>query len=143
MEEYIYPKNWINNNFRLRVMHGGKSFFLITEEGSIFEYVYNENVWLWLRHEHTTAMRGALGNYNGSLFLVDTQGSLFIRERNANGLIWINCTSMRKGKTVIGGRPWDGVVGRFQKLTTEDSLFFISKHGRLLQFTVSQELISP
>lgn len=137
MEEYVYPKNWINNNFRLRVMHGGKSFFLITEEGLIFEYVFNENVWLWLRHEHTTAMSGALGNYNGSLFLVDTQGSLFIRERHANGLIWINCTSMRKGKNIIGGRPWDGAVGRLQKLTTEDSLFFISKNGRLLQFTVA------
>ncbi|KAJ9699233.1 hypothetical protein PVL29_008035 [Vitis rotundifolia] len=136
-EEYSYPDNWINTNFRLRVMHGGKSFFLITDSGLIFEYVYAENVWLWLRHEHPTAMKGALGNYNGSLFLVDAHGSLLIRERSSNDLTWTNCTSMRKGRQVIAGPPWDGIPGRAMKATTEDALFFVSKNGKLLQFTVA------
>ncbi|WJZ89717.1 hypothetical protein VitviT2T_008913 [Vitis vinifera] len=136
-EEYSYPDNWINTNFHLRVMHGGKSFFLITDSGLIFEYVYAENVWLWLRHEHPTAMKGALGNYNGSLFLVDAHGSLLIRERSSNDLTWTNCTSMRKGRQVIAGPPWDGIPGRAMKATTEDALFFVSKNGKLLQFTVA------
>ncbi|CAI0450181.1 unnamed protein product [Linum tenue] len=129
--------NWVNANFRLRVMHGGRSFFLITDGGFTFEYLYTENVWLWLRHDHPTAMRGALGNYNGSLFLVDTYGSLLIRERSGNDLGWINCTAMRKGKQVNGGPPWDGIPGRALKVTAEDSIFFVSRNGRLLQFTVA------
>lgn len=137
LEEYSYPDNWINSNFHLRVMQGGRSFFLITDVGLTFEYLYVENMWLWLRHECSTAMEGAVGNYNGSLFFVDTYGSLLIRERSSNHLTWTNCTSMRKGRQVIAGPPWDGIPGRAMKATAEDALFFVSKNGKLLQFTVS------
>ncbi|KAL2535821.1 uncharacterized protein Fot_17212 [Forsythia ovata] len=136
MEEYSIPDNWIKN-FRLRLMQGGKSFFLITDSGLTFEYLNTENVWLWLRHEHPTAMKGALGNYNGSFFLVDENGSLLIRERNSNELTWINCTAMRKGRQVVGGPPWDSVPGRAPKAKAEDTIFFVSKTGRLLQFAVA------
>ncbi|CAN0901812.1 hypothetical protein LINGRAHAP2_LOCUS21618 [Linum grandiflorum] len=118
--------NWINSNFRLRVMHGGRSFFLITENGFTFEYLYNENVWLWLRHDHSTPIKGALGNYNGSFFLVDTYGSLLIRERSGNELAWINCTAMRRGKQVVGGPPWDSIPGKPMRASPEDSIFFVS-----------------
>ncbi|XAR60351.1 hypothetical protein NMG60_11033684 [Bertholletia excelsa] len=137
LEEYNMPYDWINLNFRLRVMHGGRSFFLVTDCGLTFEYLNTENAWLWLRHEHSTAMRGALGSYNGSLFLVDEHGSLLIRERNSNELAWINCTAMRKGKQIIGGPPWDKLAGKDLKVTAEDAMFFVSKAGRLLQFTVA------
>ncbi|OMO54503.1 hypothetical protein COLO4_36457 [Corchorus olitorius] len=136
-EEYNFPDNWINTNFRLRVMHGGVAFFLITDSGLTFEYLYTESVWLWLRHDHSTPMRGALGNYNGSLFFVDTYGTVLIRERSSNELTWINCTAMRKGRQVIGGPPWDNMPGKAMKVTAEDALFFVSKSGRLLQFTVA------
>ncbi|KAF2287404.1 hypothetical protein GH714_039833 [Hevea brasiliensis] len=136
-EEYSFPDNWINTNFHLRVMHGSRSFFLITDGGLAFEYLNTENVWLWLRHDHPTPMKGALGNYNGSLFLVDIYGSLLIRERSGNELGWLNCTAMRKGKQVTGGPPWDGIPGKAMKVTAEDSLFFVGKNGRLLQFTVA------
>ncbi|KAH7837832.1 hypothetical protein Vadar_018556 [Vaccinium darrowii] len=136
-DKYYMPDNWINTNFHLRVMHGGRSFFLITESGLTFEYLNTENVWLWLRHEHSTAMRGAVGHYNGSLFLVDEHGSLLIRERSNNELAWINCTGMRKGRQIIGGPPWDKVPGKAFKVTAEDAMFFVSKTGRLLQFTVA------
>ncbi|PSR90173.1 Large neutral amino acids transporter small subunit like [Actinidia chinensis var. chinensis] len=136
-EEYNMPDNWINTNFRLRVMHGGRSFFLITDTGLTFEYLNAENVWLWLRHEHLTAMRGAVGHYNGSLFLVDEHGSLLIRERSNSELAWINCTGVRKGRQVIGGPPWDRLPGKTLKVTVEDALFFVSRTGRLLQFTVA------
>lgn len=135
--EYSFPENWINSNFRLRVMHGSRSFFLITDGGLAFEYLNTENVWLWLRHDHPTPMKGALGNYNGSLFLVDIYGSVLIRERSGNELAWLNCTAMRKGKQVSGGPPWDGIPGKAMKVTAEDALFFVSKNGRLLQFTVA------
>ncbi|EOY32744.1 Uncharacterized protein TCM_040774 isoform 1 [Theobroma cacao] len=136
-EENNFPDNWINSNFRLRVMYGGISFFVITDGGLTFEYLYTESVWLWLRHDHSTPMRGALGNYNGSLFFVDMYGTLLIRERSNNELTWINCTAMRKGRQVIGGPPWDGMPGKNMKVTAEDALFFVSKSGRLLQFTVA------
>ncbi|XP_059665324.1 uncharacterized protein LOC132311439 [Cornus florida] len=136
-EEYNVPKNWINTNFRLRVMHESRSFFLVTDGGLTLEYLNTENVWLWLRHDHSTAMKGALGSYNGSLFVVDEHGSLLIRERSGNELGWINCTSMRKGRHVIGGPPWDGIPGRVQRVTPVDASFFVSKSGRLQQFTVS------
>ncbi|CAA2987018.1 Hypothetical predicted protein [Olea europaea subsp. europaea] len=136
MEEYNIPDNWIKN-FRLRLMQGGKSFFLITDSGLTFEYLNTENVWFWLRHEHPTAMKGALGTYNGSIFLVDENGSLLIRERNSTDLTWINCTAMRKGKQVVGGPPWDNVPGRAPKAKAEDAIFFVSKTGRLLQFSVA------
>ncbi|XP_065867316.1 uncharacterized protein [Euphorbia lathyris] len=136
-EEHNLQDNWINTNFRLRVMHGSKSFFLITDGGLAFEYLNTENVWLWLRHDHPTPIKGAMGNYNGSLFLVDVYGSLLIRERSGNELTWLNCTAMRKGKRVNGGPPWDGIPGKAMKVTPEDALFFVSKNGRLLQFTVA------
>ncbi|KAF3789626.1 hypothetical protein EJ110_NYTH17895 [Nymphaea thermarum] len=123
--------------FRMRSMHPDKSFFLVTDNGITFEYLYTEGIWLWLRHEHPTPMKGILGIYNGSLFLVDMHGSLLIRERNSNGLAWINCTSMSRGRKVSTGPPWDGVPGKVQVPTTEDSLFFINKNGRLLQFKVA------
>ncbi|XP_049353872.1 uncharacterized protein LOC125818394 [Solanum verrucosum] len=135
--DYNIPDNWINKNFHLRVMHEGKSFFLITEGGLIFEYLNSDNVWFWLRHDHPTAMRGALGNYNGSLFLVDEQRSLLIRERDSAELAWINCTAMKKGRQVIGGPPWDDLPGKSRNARKEDALFFVSKSGRLLQFAVA------
>ncbi|GAV65055.1 LOW QUALITY PROTEIN: hypothetical protein CFOL_v3_08570 [Cephalotus follicularis] len=137
LEEYEFPDKWINTNFRLRVMHGGRSFFLITDDGLTFEYIYTESIWLWLKHEHSTSMEGAVGNYNGSLFLVDAYGSLLIRERSCNELVWINCTAMRKGRQVMSGPPWDGILGETMKATAEGALFFVSKNGRLLQFTVA------
>ncbi|KAF5198646.1 Excinuclease ABC, C subunit, N-terminal [Thalictrum thalictroides] len=127
----------INNNFRMRVMQEGRSYFFITDNGSIFEHLYAENLWLWLRHEHTTMMKGLLGNYNGSLFVVDTHGNLLIRERNENELTWINGTALRKGRQVVGGPPWDRIPGKVRKVTAEDALFFVSKNGRLVQFTVA------
>ncbi|XP_050224592.1 uncharacterized protein LOC126674218 [Mercurialis annua] len=136
-EEYSFPDNWINTNFRLRVMHESRSFFLITDGGLAFEYLNTENLWLWLRHDHPTPIKGAVGNYNGSLFLVDIYGSLLIRERNGNDLAWLNCTAMKKGKQVTGGSPWEGIPGRTTRVTAEDALFFVSKTGRLLQFTVA------
>ncbi|CAL5423719.1 unnamed protein product [Camellia sinensis] len=136
-ELYNMPANWINMNFRLRVMQGGRSFFLITDSGLTFEYLNTENVWIWLRHEHTTAMKGAVGYYNGSLFLVDEHGSLLIRERSSDGLVWINCTAMKKARPILGGPPWDKLPGKGLRVTAEDALFFVSKTGRLLQFTVA------
>ncbi|KAF7827288.1 uncharacterized protein G2W53_018452 [Senna tora] len=138
-EEYNFSDDeWIRMNFRLRLMHEGKSFFLTTEGGMIFEYLCIENVWIWLRHESSTEMKGILGNYNGSLFMVDAYGSLLLRERvNGNELSWKNCSAMKRGRSVIGGQPWDGIPGKGRKVTTEDALFFISKNGRLLQFMVS------
>ncbi|KAK9154821.1 hypothetical protein Sjap_002301 [Stephania japonica] len=137
LDEPLDQDNSLENGiFHMRVMAAGRSFFLITDDGLTFEYIYAENIWLWLRHEHETTMKGVLGNYNGSLFLVDTHGNLLIRERNDNELLWINCTSMRKGRQVISGPPWDSIPGKAQKVTTEDAIFFISKHGRLVQFTV-------
>ncbi|KAL1098017.1 hypothetical protein V6Z11_D05G073200 [Gossypium hirsutum] len=135
-EEYRFPDNWINTSFRLRLVQAGVSFFIITEAGLIFEYLYTESVWLWLRHDHSTPMRGALGNYNGSVFFVDVYGTLLIRERSNNELAWVNCTAMRKGRQIIGGPPWDGMSGKL-KVTAEDALFFVSKSGRLLQFSVA------
>ncbi|KAM3303525.1 putative protein isoform X1 [Capsicum chacoense] len=135
--DYNIADNWINKNFHLRVMNEGKSFFLITEGGLIFEYLNSENVWFWLRHDHSTAMKGAIGNYNGSLFLVDEQRSLLIRERESAELAWINCTAMKKGRQVIGGPPWDDLPGKSRNARKEDALFFVSKSGRLLQFTVA------
>lgn len=139
-EYYSVPENWADKSFRLRVMHQGRSFFLITESGLTFEYLNAENMWFWLRHEHSTAMKGAIGNYNGSLFLVDEHRNLFMRERSSNELTWINCTAMRKGRQVIAGSPWDGMPGRAPKVAPDDALFFISKNGRLLQLTVSCEI---
>lgn len=130
-------ENWTKNNNRLRLMHEGRSFFLITVDGLTFEYLYTGDVWLWLRHESPTQIKGAVGNYNGSLYLVDIHGSLLIRERSSQELAWTNCTAFRSGKKVIGGAPWDKFLGQSMKVTTEDALFFVSKTGRLLQFTVS------
>ncbi|XP_042382554.1 uncharacterized protein LOC121975167 isoform X1 [Zingiber officinale] len=127
----------IDKNFRMRLMYPDKSFFLITDTGLTFEYLYTDRDWIWLRHEHIEAIRGAVGSYNGSLFLVDANGNLLIRERTTNELSWINCTAMRKGRQVVTGAPWDVTIGRAHKATIEDSLFFVSKKGRLMQFMVS------
>lgn len=130
-------KSSLYMNFRLRVMHEGRSFFVITKGGLTYEYLNVENVWFWLQHEHHIAMKGALGNYNGSLFLVNENNDLIIRERADNELTWMNCTAMKKGKRVIGGPPWDLSPAKSPKVTPEDSLFFISKSGTLLQLTVA------
>lgn len=137
-EEYNISDDWTKTNFRLRVMHGDRSFFLISDGGLVFEYLYVENVWLWLRHDHSTPIKGALGNYNGSLYLVDVNGNVLARERSGNELAWVDCTSIKKSRQVIGGPPWDGIPGKALKATPEDSLFFVTKTGRLLQFTVSR-----
>nr|XP_043627631.1 uncharacterized protein LOC122599224 [Erigeron canadensis] len=136
-ERDIDQKSSANMNCRIRVMHEGKSFFLLTKSGLTYEYLNVDNVWFWLRHEYPTAMKGALGNYNGSLFLVDEHNNLIIRERSDNKLTWINCTAVKKGKQVIGGPPWDRPPGISPKVTPEDSLFFVSKTGGLLQLTVA------
>lgn len=139
-EGYTFLDNWINTNFHLRVMHGTRSLFLMTYSGLAYEYLNIENGWLWLRHGHSTPLKGALGNYNRSLFLVDKySGSLLIRERGGTDLGWLNCITMRKGKQVTGGPPWDRIPGKAMKVTAEDALFFVSKNGRLLQFTVSSQ----
>lgn len=137
MEQNNFLAKSIKTNFRMRVMHADRSFFLVSDSGQTFEYLYTENIWLWLRHEHPTAMNGALGSYNGSLFLVDVHGSLLIRERIVNDLSWINCTSLKKGKHVATGPPWDGIPGKARRVSAEDALFFVNKRGRLLQFMVN------
>lgn len=137
LEEEPLEEKWVNKNFHMRVMQGGRSFFMVSGSGLTFEYLYNDNVGLWLRHEHPTAMNGAVGSYNGSLFLVDIYGNLLIRERSSNELEWINCTAMKKGRQIIAGPPWDRIHGTGIKVTAEDALYFVSKSGRLLQFTVA------
>ncbi|XP_030521210.1 uncharacterized protein LOC115734518 isoform X1 [Rhodamnia argentea] len=136
VQQHTFPDDRMNANFRLRVMHGSRSFFLITDGGLTFEYLYADNIWFWLQHDHPTAMKVVLGNYNGSLFLADIYKSLLMRERSSNELTWVNCTAMRKGRQVRAGPPWDGIPGRESKLTVDDALFFVSKSGRLMQFTV-------
>ncbi|KAG4979324.1 hypothetical protein JHK84_032902 [Glycine max] len=135
-EEYNLPDDWISNNFRLRLLYEGKSFFLITNDGWVFEYVCIENVWVWLRHDSSSTMNGIVGSYNGSLFMADTFGSLFLREWSDNEIAWRNCTAMRKGRSIVAGQPWDRLPGKARRATTEDSIFFVSKNGRLLQFMV-------
>lgn len=132
------PDNWISSNFRLRLVDAGKSFFLVTDDGLIYEYICIESAWIWLRHESFTPMKGILSSYNGSLFMVDTHGSLLLRERRGKELEWRNCTALRRGKNVIGGRPWDGLTGQERKFTNEDTLFFVSKTGRLMKLVVSK-----
>ncbi|XP_020230003.1 uncharacterized protein LOC109810841 isoform X2 [Cajanus cajan] len=137
-EEYNTLDNWISGNFRLRLMDEGKSFFLITDHGLVFEYICIESAWIWLRHESSTAMRGILSNYNGSLFMVNAHGNLLLRERSGKELSWRNCTAVRKGRNVIGGQPWDGLPGQ-EKVATEDTLFFVSKNGKLMKLMVSMK----
>jgi hypothetical protein len=136
IEPYNFLSRSIDLNFHMRVMHADRSLFLITGNGLTFEYLNSNGIWLWLRHEHTTAMKGTLGSYNGSLYLVDVHGNLHIRERNGDELLWINCTAMKKGRHVASGSPWDGIPGLLRRMTTDDALFFVNKRGRLLQFTV-------
>lgn len=136
-EPYNFLSRSIDRNFHMRVMHADRSLFLITDNGLTFEYLNSNGIWLWLRHEHTTAMKGTLGSYNGSLYLVDVHGNLHIRERNGDELLWINCTAMKKGRHVASGPPWDGIPGLLSRMTTDDTLFFVNKRGRLLQFTVA------
>jgi hypothetical protein len=135
-EPYNFLSRSIGLNFHMRVMHADRSLFLITDNGLTFEYLNSNGIWLWLRHEHTTAMKGTLGSYIGSLYLVDVHGNLHIRERNGDELLWINCTAMKKGRHVASGSPWDGIPGLLRRMTTDDALFFVNKRGRLLQFTV-------
>ncbi|XP_072997004.1 uncharacterized protein [Typha latifolia] len=136
-EPYNFLTKSIDINFRMRVMLADRSLFHITEDGLAFEYLYTDKIWLWLRHEHPTAIKGALGSYNGSLFLVDTHGSLLIRERNGTELSWINCTAMKNGEEVASGPPWDGIPGKSHRATSEDALFLVNRKGRLLEFMVS------
>ncbi|XP_051143032.1 uncharacterized protein LOC127259629 isoform X2 [Andrographis paniculata] len=128
----------IDKFFRLRLMQEGSSFFMVTKDGLMFEYLSHDDAWLWLRHEHSTRMRSVVGSYNGSLFTVDEHGSLLLRERTATDLTWTNCTAMRKGRAVASGPPWDsGIPGRMSSAKLEDSIFFVSRTGRLLQFKVA------
>lgn len=122
----------MNNYFYMRVMQGGRLFFFVTDSGLIFEYFYNDNVGLWFWYEYLMVMNGVVGSYNGSLFLVDIYGSLFIRERNnVNEFKWINCIVMKKGRQIIGGFLWDRVYGLGMKIIVEDVFYFVSKKGRL------------
>lgn len=136
-ESYNFVSRSIELHFHMRVMHADRSLFLVTDNGMTFEYLNSNGIWLWLRHEHTTAMKGTVGSYNGSLYLVDVHGNLHIRERNGDELLWINCTAMKKGRQVVSGSPWDGIPGLLRRVTTDDALFFVNKRGRLLQFTVA------
>lgn len=140
-EENNLPDDWISSNFRLRLMYEGKSFFLVTSDGLIFEHVCIESVWVWLKHDSSTTMNGVVGSYNGSLFMVDTFGSVLLREWSGHEIAWRNCTAMRKGRNVVGGQPWDRLPGTARRVTstTDDSLFFVSKSGRLLQFMVGKQ----
>ncbi|KAI3687803.1 hypothetical protein L1987_81506 [Smallanthus sonchifolius] len=124
-------------NFRLRVMYEGRSFFLVTVEGITYEYLDVENAWFWLKHEHAMGVRGVVGSYNGSLFLVNENKDLIVGERAGNDLTWINCSAMKKGRQVVGGPPWDVAPSKSPKVTLEDSLFFVGKSGGLLQLTVA------
>ncbi|GAA0143010.1 hypothetical protein LIER_03787 [Lithospermum erythrorhizon] len=139
-EEYSSPfpdNNWINTNFRLRQMHGGKSVFVVSDDGMLYEFLSNDNLQLWLRNdEQSTAVRGIVGSYNGTLYVVDEHGSLLlIKDRSIDeNMAWINCTAMKKGRKVISGPPWNGVS---TTATPQDALFFVSTTGKLLQLTVA------
>ncbi|KAK7343029.1 hypothetical protein VNO80_25991 [Phaseolus coccineus] len=127
-EEYNYvPDNWISTNFHLRLMDEGKSFFLITDDGLIFEYICIESAWIWLRHESFTPMKGILSNYNGSLFMIDTRGSLLLRERRGMELAWRNCIAMRRERNVNGEAIFHECI--YGKTTANN----IAKTPRLLQ----------
>ncbi|KAF6151081.1 hypothetical protein GIB67_042416 [Kingdonia uniflora] len=133
-EKNNFIADGLQSNFRMRVVQPGRSFFLVIDSGLTFEFIYGENLWWWLRHEHSIAMKGVVGNYNGSIFMLDTYGNLLSRERSGNELTWTNCTDIKRGKQLFGGPPWDSIP---HKATQEDALFFVSKKGRLLQFKVS------
>ncbi|GAB2218397.1 hypothetical protein Drorol1_Dr00001620 [Drosera rotundifolia] len=137
-EKYILSSKGMESISRMRVMHKGRSLFLVTNSGHTFEYLYNDEIWLWLQHQHPLPMKGAIGSYNGSLFLADGNGCLLTRERIGTELGWINCTAMRKGKQIADGPPWDREPNTPRRAKLEDTLFFVSRSGRLLQFTVSQ-----
>ncbi|KAD4384466.1 hypothetical protein E3N88_24634 [Mikania micrantha] len=124
-------------NFRLRVVNEGQSFVLVTGDGIIFEYLNVENAWFWLKHEYHMAIKDAVGNYNGSLFLINKNNDLIVGERSGNEMTWINCSAMKKGRQVIGGPPWDVAPSRAPTATPEDSLFFVGRTGGLLQLTVA------
>ncbi|KAI3822500.1 hypothetical protein L1987_10090 [Smallanthus sonchifolius] len=136
-ESDVDRESSVGVNFRLRVMHEGASFFLVTVEGITYEYLNVENAWFWLKHEHSMGMRGVVGSYNGSLFLVNENKDLIAGERAGNDLTWINCSAMKKGRQVVGGPPWDVAPSKSPKVTPEDSLFFVGKTGGLLQLTVA------
>ncbi|CAA0813222.1 Unknown protein [Striga hermonthica] len=139
------PNSLINEHegiktlFRLRLMHVGKSFFIITDEGLTYECLKTENVWVWLEHEYPLEIKGILGRYNGSLFVVDERGSLIARERGGEDLVWINCSSITRGKAVATGRPWewDGMLGQQNSVWPENVIFFVSKSGKLMEFSVA------
>ncbi|TKY67813.1 hypothetical protein E2542_SST10709 [Spatholobus suberectus] len=116
-EEFNLPDDWIRSNFRLRLMYEGKSF------SQSLMMVWFSNMFVL-----------TVGNYNGSLFVVDTFGSLLHREWSDNEIAWRNCPAMRKGRNIVRGQPWDRLPGKGRRVTTEDSVFFMSKNGRLLQF---------
>ncbi|KAK9079396.1 hypothetical protein SSX86_001067 [Deinandra increscens subsp. villosa] len=124
-------------NFRLRVVNEGRSFVFVTDGGVIYEYLSVETAWFWIKHEHPVNMKGAVGNYNGSLFLINENKDLMIGERSGNEMTWVNGSAMKKGKQVIGGPPWDVAPSKSPRVTPEDSLFFVSKTGGLVQLTVA------
>ncbi|KAJ6385206.1 hypothetical protein OIU77_028402 [Salix suchowensis] len=147
LEEYRFPDNWINSNFRLRMVHGGKSFFLITDGGLTFEYLYAENLWLWLRHDHPTPMKGALGNYNGSLFLarrgigipgkalkVTAEDAIFVVSKNGRLLQFT--VALRKFKWKDCQNPPNTKVASIvdQELFRDNIVFVIGRNGKLYQY---------
>ncbi|KAK1429508.1 hypothetical protein QVD17_11717 [Tagetes erecta] len=133
----IDRKSSISVNFRLRVINEGQSFVLVTNDGMIYEYMNIENVWFSIKHENPLVMKGAVGSYNGSLFLVNENKDLVMAERVGTEMTWTNCSGLKKGRQVIGGPPWDVATSKATKVTPEDSMFFISKSGGLLQLTVA------
>lgn len=130
----------IGLNFRLRVMNEGQSFVLVSDDGVVYEYMNVENVWFWITHENPMVMKRAVGSYNGSLFLVNENKDLVIGERVGTDMTWINCSGLKKGRQVNEGPPWDVSPAKVTKVTPEDSMFFVSRSGGLLQLTVSMQI---
>ncbi|KAI7749564.1 hypothetical protein M8C21_021931, partial [Ambrosia artemisiifolia] len=136
-DAFVGQLSSVNVDFRLRVMYEGRSFFLVTGDGVSYEYLNVENVWLWLKHEHPVGMKGVVGSYNGSLFMINENEDLIVGERGGNEFMWINCSAMKKGRQVVGGPPWDVAPSKARKVTPDDSMFFVGKSGGLLQLTVA------
>eukprot|EP00249_Psilotum_nudum_P011412 c23156_g1_i1 orf=71-1756(+) len=132
------PWNNQNNNlFHMRTVQIGKSFFLVGNDENVFERVYNAGMWLWLKHEHLLPVKGILGTYNGSVFVVDVDGIVLMREHVGDTFHWINCSAAEGGQIVMSGPPWDGVLGQIRMVTAEDAVFFVNSNGSLIELIVA------
>lgn len=123
--------------FRMHTMHGTASMFLVSEAGSVLEYYWNGLQWVWLHHAHSRPMDGVLTVYNGSVFAVDDQGGLLVRERHGSGLRWRDCSAPVPIDSGAGGSSRHGFGGLPRVVHPSDQEFFISKHGTLVALTVA------